>query len=112
MRRGEVWWADIPEPTGSEPGFRRPVVIVQADMFTESQLRTVIVITLSSNLRLAQAPGNVLLNVKATRLPKASVANVSQMLTLNKTALSELAGILNATTMRSIDKGLRFVLDL
>ncbi len=76
MKRGEVWWADLPAPSGSGPGFRRPVVIVQADEFNRSRIQTVIAVILASNLRLAEAPGNVRLRAKATGLPKDSVANV------------------------------------
>ena len=83
MRRGEVWWATLPEPTGSGPGYRRPVLIVQANEFNESRIQTVIVATMTSNLRLAEAPGNILCRTRETKLPRDSVINVSQLLTVN-----------------------------
>ena len=76
MQRGEIWWADLLPPRGSEPGYRRPVLIVQADTFTKSEIRTVLVIILTSNLRLANAPGNVALSRKSTGLPRESGAKV------------------------------------
>ena len=94
MHRGEIWWANLPEPVGSEPGYRRPVLIIQDDTFTQSRISTVIVAIITSNLRLAEAPGNVLLPSAASGLPKDSVANVSQILTLDKTFLVERVGSL------------------
>ncbi len=84
ISQGEVWWADLGEPRGSEPGFRRPVVVVQNDSFNRSKIATVVCVPLTSNLHWAQAPGNVTLSAKATGLPKDSVANVSQVVTLDK----------------------------
>ena len=92
IAQGEVWWADLGDPAGSEPGFRRPVVVVQGDAFNASSLRTVVCVALTSNTRWADAPGNVLLTARATGLPKPSVANVSQLVTLDRTALTERAG--------------------
>ena len=89
VRRGDIWWASLPEPTGSEPGYRRPVVIVQADAYNRSRLATVVGVILTSNLSLAQAPGNVLLRRQITGLPRDSVANVSQIVTLDKSFLTE-----------------------
>jgi mRNA interferase MazF len=83
VQRGEIWWANLPEPTGSEPGFRRPVLVVQSDEFNQSRIATVIAVVLTSNLKLAQAPGNVLLPSKATHLSKDSVANISQVITVD-----------------------------
>src|SRR5947207_9542979 len=83
IERGEVWWADLDEPAGSEPGYRRPVLIVQADAFNRSRLQTTIAIVLTSNLRLIDAPGNVLVPKQSSGLPKGSVANVSQLVTLD-----------------------------
>jgi mRNA interferase MazF len=112
MRRGDVWWAGLPEPRGSEPGFRRPVVVVQADEFNASRIATVMVVPLTSNLRLAQAPGNVLLSARESGLGKRSVANVSQVLTVDKGFLHDHVKVLSARHMDSIDAGLRLALAL
>jgi mRNA interferase MazF len=84
IQRGEIWWADLPEPAASEPGYRRPVLVVQSDDFNRSRIATAIVVVITSNLNLAQAPGNVLLPQRITGLPKDSVANISQVLTIDK----------------------------
>ena len=89
VTRGEVWWADIPEPSGSGPGFRRPVVVVQGDAINRSQISTVVCVPLTTNLRWAEAPGNVALSTRETRLPKDSVANVSQIVTLDRSFLTD-----------------------
>ncbi|HEY9450052.1 MAG TPA: type II toxin-antitoxin system PemK/MazF family toxin [Gemmatimonadaceae bacterium] len=112
IERGEVWWTDLDEPRGSEPGFRRPVVIVQADSFNRSRLQTTLAVILTSNLRLVEAPGNVLLPAKVTGLPKDSVANVSQLLTLDRDYLLECAGRLPARHMAALDAGLKLILAL
>lgn len=112
IRRGEIWWASLPEPAGSEPGYRRPLVIVQADSFNQSGIRTVLGIVLTTNLRLADAPGNVLLTPRQTGLPKDCVANVSQIVTADKGVLTERAGFLPLSLMARIEEGLRLVLDL
>src|ERR1041384_2174513 len=88
ISQGDIWWADLPKPTGSSPGFRRPVVVVQCDAFNRSRIATVVVVPLTSNLARASAPGNVLLPTKVTGLPKDSVANVSQIVTLDKSTLT------------------------
>lgn len=111
-RRGEIWWASLPEPSGSEPGYRRPVVILQADSFTRSLIRTVIVVGLTTNLRQAGAPGNVLLPSRQTSLPADSVANVSQVVTLDKGDLLEWVGPLPAQLLRRIEDGVRLILEL
>jgi mRNA interferase MazF len=87
MRRGEVWWASLSEPTGAGPGYRRPVIIVQANEFNESSIRTVVVVAITSDLRRAAAPGNVLYRPRETGLRRESVANVSQLLTIDKRML-------------------------
>jgi mRNA interferase MazF len=87
VRRGEIWWVSLDEPRGSEPGYRRPVVIVQSDDFNRSRIQTVIAAVISSNLNLARAPGNVFLRARNTGLPKDSVANVSQLITVDKAFL-------------------------
>ena len=112
IERGEVWWADLGEPDGSEPGYRRPVVIVQSDAFNRSRLRTVIAVVVMTNVRLVEAPGNVLLPAKATGLPKDSVANVSQVITVDRDFLLERAGRIRGQLLQDVDKGLRLVLAL
>ncbi|MHC5596441.1 MAG: type II toxin-antitoxin system PemK/MazF family toxin [Nostoc sp.] len=112
MYRGEIWWANLPEPSGSEPGYRRPIVIVQDDIFTQSRISTVIVVIITSNTQLAQAPGNVLLPHEATGLPRDSVANVSQIFTVDKTFLVERVGSLPEHLQEEIDEGLRTILYL
>jgi mRNA interferase MazF len=89
ISQGEVWWADLPAPTGSGPGFRRPVIVVQGDAVNRSRIATVVCVPLTSNLRWADASGNVLLSSRVTGLPKDSVANVSQILTLDRDLLIE-----------------------
>lgn len=110
MERGEVWWAELPDPTASEPGYRRPVVIVQSNVFNRSRIRTVIAVVLTSNLRLAEAPGNVLVPASDSGLPKDSVANVSQVITVDRSFLTERCGRLPGHLIKSIDDGLRLVL--
>ena len=110
MQRGDIWWATLPEPTGSAPGYRRPVLVVQADDFNRSQISTAVVAALTSNLALAQAPGNVLAKARRTGLPRDSVVNVSQLLTVDKRLLSERVRALDSATMAEVDDGLRLVL--
>lgn len=112
IERGEVWWADLGAPDGSEPGYRRPVVIVQSDAFNRSRLRTVIAVVLTTNLRLLEAPGNVLVQAKASGLPRDSVANVSQLITVDRDFLVERIGRLRGQPMKDLEGGLRLVLDL
>jgi len=112
LYRGDVWWANLPDPSGASPGYRRPVLVVQADAFNRSRLATAIVVALTSNLRLLEAPGNVLVPAKAAGLPRDSVANVSQVLTIDRDFLTENSGHLPAGLLRQIDDGLRTVLEL
>lgn len=112
MKRGEIWWASLSISEGSEPGYRRPVVVVQADPFNRSRIQTVVVAAITSNIRIAGAPGNVLLPKREGRLSKDSVVNVSQLLTLDKTFLTERVGRVSAASMGAIDEGLRLVLSL
>jgi mRNA interferase MazF len=112
VERGDLWWADLGEPEGAEPGFRRPVLIVQAEAFNRSRLQTVIAVVLTSNLHLVDAPGNVLMPAKATGLPKDSVANVSQVITIDRDFLTEKAGRLRGQLLKDVDSGLRLVLAL
>ncbi len=110
--RGEIWWANLPEPTGSSPGFRRPVLIVQSDSFNKSKIQTVIVAVITKNLDLAKAPGNVSITARASRLPVDSVVNVSQVITINKSLLTEFVSTLPHKKMEKIEEGLRLVLSL
>ena len=112
MRRGEIWWGSLPEPTGSGPGFRRPLLIISANSFNDSRISTVVAAVITSNLRLADAPGNVRLAAKGTGLTKASVANVSQIITVDKTFLTERIGRLNPRLLAEVDDGLRLVLSI
>jgi len=112
MYRGEIWWANLPDPVGSEPGYRRPVLIIQDDVFTQSRISTVIVVIITSNTRLAEAPGNVLLSQGATGLSRDSVANVSQIFTVDKTFLVERIGSLPDHLQEEVDEGLRTILYL
>ena len=110
MKRGEVWWASLPALTGSGPGFRRPVVVVQSNPFNQSRIATVIVAIVTSNLALADAPGNVRLGKSESGLAKPSVVNVSQIVTLDRELLTKRVRGLPADTMHQIDEGLRLAL--
>jgi mRNA interferase MazF len=110
VSQGEVWWADIPAPTGSGPGFRRPVVVAQGDPLNRSRIATVVCVPLTSNLRWADAPGNVPLPAGATKLAKDSVANVSQVVALDKTLLTERVGKLPRAKVDLILSGIDIVL--
>ena len=112
MQRGEVWWATLPEPSGSEPGYRRPVLIVQPDTFTRSAIKTVLCAAVTSNLHLAAAPGNVRVAARSSGLSKPSVINVSQVAAIDRTFLAERVKKLDTQTMRLVDEGLRLVLNL
>jgi mRNA interferase MazF len=112
VKRGEIWWADLAEPRGSEPGDRRPVLIVQDDHLTASALSTVMIVPLTTNLRRAEAIGNVALARRDTGLARESVALVCQVMTLDKTFLDAVVRRLPARLMRSIDLGLRLALSL
>ena len=112
IQRGEIWWAELPEPRRSEPGYRRPVLVVQADSFNLSRIQTAIVATITTNVELAEAPGNVLLPARTAGLTRDSVVNVSQLLTLDRSSLAEHAGTLPPRFQRSVDEGLRLVLQL
>jgi mRNA interferase MazF len=112
MQRGEIWWAELPVPEGSGPGYRRPVLIVQADSFNRSRISTAVAAVVSSNLRLADAPGNIYLGKRVTGLPKDSVVNISQLVTLDRKFLTSRAGSLSAKHMAAVDDGLRLVLSI
>ena len=108
--QGEVWWAELGLPRGSEPGFRRPVVIVQGDALNRSRIATVVCVPLTSNFAWADAPGNVLLSAGTTGLPKDSVANVSQVVTLDKTVLTDRVGKLSRAKTELLLSGIDVVL--
>ena len=110
--RSEIWWADFGEPFGSEPGFRRPVLIVSSDRFNRSKINTVIVCALTSNLLLAHAPGNVEVQSGEGGLAKNCVVNVSQTLVVDRYRLYEQIGILPSHLMHEVELGLKLVLDL
>ena len=110
ISQGEIWWADLPEPVGSGPGLRRPVVIVQGDALNRSRIATVVCVPLTSNLRWAEAPGNTSLSAKQTGLPKDSVANTSQLVTLDRTLLSDRVSKLPRAKLDLILSGIDVVL--
>ena len=110
ISQGEVWWAELPPPTGSEAGFRRPVIIVQGDALNRSRLATVVCVPLTSNLKWGDAPGNVLLAARSTRLPKDSVANVSQIVAIDKSLLAARVGKLSAAKVELVLAGIDIVL--
>lgn len=110
IERGQVWWADLGEPRGSAPALRRPVLVVQSDRFNASRLGTIIVVALTTNQRLAAMPGNVALPAAVTGLPHDSVANVTQVVTLDRDELTDLAGTIPAPLQEQVDHGLSLVL--
>jgi mRNA interferase MazF len=112
MLRGEIWWANLPEPVGATPGYRRPMLLIQADAFTNSRIAAVVAVVITSNLRVASAPGNLLLRAAESGLPKDSVINVSQIVTLDKQTLDERVGQLTARTLEQVETSVRLVLDL
>ncbi len=112
LARGDIWWADLPEPRGSVPGYRRPLLLVQNDAFNRSRLRTTIAVVLTSNVRLVDAPGNVLVPARASGLPRDSVANVSQIITVDRSALTERVGRLPSEMVAQVADGLRLTLAL
>ena len=112
LQRGEVRWASMREPVGSEPGRRRPVLVISSDGFNRSRIRTVLVAAVTGNLRLSEAPGNVLVEALESGLPRDSVVNVSQLATLDKDLLGDRVGSLGTRTMLAVDAGLRTALAL
>ena len=110
ITQGDIWWSDLPEARGSEPGFRRPVVVVQGDAMNRSRVATVVCVPLTSNVKWATAPGNVLLPPSVTGLPKESVANVSQIVTLDRADLSERIGKLSRAKLELVLSGIDVVL--
>ena len=112
IRRGEIWWASLGEPRGSAPGYRRPVLVIQSDAFNRSSIGTVAVAAITSNLHLGAAPGNVRLTARQSKLPKPSVVNVSQVLTVDRRFLTERVGRLSSESLAEVDAGLRLALSL
>ena len=112
MVRGEVWWASLGVPAASEPGYRRPVLVIQSDLFNQSAIRTVVCVAITSNLDLEQAPGNVLLPAKASGLPRDSVVNVSQVIAVDRSFLTKRIGTVPRGILRDVETGLRLVLSL
>jgi len=110
ISQGDIWWADLAAPSGSGPGFRRPVLVVQGNSLNRSRIATVVCVPLTSNLRWAKAPGNVMLSPRATGLPKDSVANVSQIISLDKALLTEHAGRLSQSKISLVLSGIDVVL--
>lgn len=112
MQRGEIWWASLAEPKRSGPGLRRPVLIVQADAFNQSRIQTVIVAVITKNMNLAEAPGNVSLTTRVSHLPVDSVVNVSQIITLDKSLLTDYVATLQSKKIKQVEAGMRLVLGL
>jgi mRNA interferase MazF len=112
VNRGEIWWANLPEPVGSSPGYRRPVLIVQSDDFNHSKINTTVVLIISTNLKLQESFGNVLLKTRQSGLSKDSVVNVTQLYTIDESSLTEYVETLSEQKMEQIDKGLRLVLSI
>ncbi len=112
IERGEIWWADLFEPVGSSPGLPRPVLIIQSDKFNQSRINTVIIAIISTNLKLTNSEGNVLLTARQTSLPKDSVVNISQLFTIDESLLRDYVGALSAKKIEQVDNGLRLVLSL
>ena len=112
IRRGEMWWAELSHPAGSGPGFRHPVIVIQADDFNRSHIHTVVAVVITSNTLLAEAPGNVFLPKKSCKLPKDSVAKVSQIVTIDKTFLADKIGTLSLELFSQVEDGVRLALAL
>jgi len=112
MKRGELWWVSLPLPSGSGPGHRRPAVVVQSNPFNESRISTVVIAIVTSNLALAEAPGNVRIGKSDSGLSKPSVINVSQVFTIDRSLLTERIRMLPGEVMNRVDAGLRLVLSL
>jgi len=110
IAQGEIWWADLAEPVGSAPGYRRPLIVVQADPLNRSQIATVVCVVLTSNLRWSIAPGNVLLTARHTGLDRDSVANVSQLVTIDKRQLIERVGKVPKKQLEGIFSGIDLIM--
>ena len=112
MKRGEIWWASLPPAIGSGPGSRRPVVIVQANSFNKSKISTVLVATITSNISLAHAPGNVRISKTDSGLSRPSVLNISQVITVDRSILTKRVKMLPGRVLARVDEGLKLVLGL
>ena len=112
IKRGEIWWAELPKPVRSEPGYRRPLLIVQANEFNKSKINTIIALAITTNVRLAGAPGNVLLSAKQSTLNKESVINISQIITIDKSFLTEKVHTISNKIMEAVEEGIKLVLNL
>ncbi len=112
MRRGDIWWANLPEPAGARPGYRGPVLVLQSDAFNQSRIGTVVVLVITKNLELAKAPGNVVVTARVTGLAVDSVVKVSQILTLDKSHLTEYVASVPSPKMTKIGDGVRLVLGM
>ncbi len=112
MKRGEIWWALLDEPAGSGPGYRRPVVVISSNEFNKSNINTILVAIITSNLHLAGAPGNFKISKKESGLSKESVVNISQLLTLDKSFLTEKAGKLSPNKTIHLNEGLGLALSI
>jgi mRNA interferase MazF len=112
INRGEIWWATLPDPAGSGPGYKRPVLIIQSNEFNKSKINTIVVTVITSNIRLAVAPGNILLSSKKSKLPKESVINISQIITIDKSFLTEKIYTLSNEIITSVNDSLRLILKL
>ena len=110
MNRGEVWWAELDEPRASEPGYRHPVVVVSSNEFNHSAINTVLAAVITSNFRLVNAPGNFPVSGDDSGLPRDSVVNVSQLITLDKSFLTDQSGSLSASNILDLNEGLKLVL--
>jgi mRNA interferase MazF len=112
VRRGEIWWADLGPPRGSTPGYRRPALVIQSDQFNDTNISTVLVAPITSQLRRAASPGNVEISERESGLPRRSVVNVTQVLAVDRSDLIERVGTLSGRRMAEVDQGLRLVLGL
>ncbi len=112
MQRGDIWWANLPDPVGSGPGYRRPVLVLQADAFNQSRITTVVVLVITKNVALAKAPGNVPLTARTSGLDIDSVVNASQILTVDKSLLTEHVSSIPKALMAKIEAGVRLVLGI
>lgn len=111
INQGDIYWVDLDEPSGSEPGYKHPHVVIQNNLFNRSRIQTVIVLALTSNLRRANAPGNILLEKGEANLPKQSVVNVSQVFTVDKSQLDEYIGTLSSKRVGEILNGIKLVIE-
>lgn len=111
INQGDIYWVDLGEPSGSEPGYKHPHVVIQNNLFNRSQIQTVIVLALTSNLKRADAPGNILVEKGEANLPKQSVVNVSQVFTVDKSQLDEYIGTLSSKRVREILSGIKLVIE-